>query len=233
MIRTITQQLRTLRPLFLCLHVPAILLLIGLAVLCFKRDIPFYLLTRDLADTAKVHPLIGMISNIGMWFWSGAVVMCLFGWAILRDVPHMRQSRAFFGVFGVLTLLLLMDDLFMLHETLIPRHLEISDRKVLLGYLIAFPIGFWFFRKLVAQTKFVLLIIATFCFGFSILIDETHDYFVPDAIHHILEDGAKFIGILTWFSYFFVTCLESVQPRPSVDSHDGEQQPEVLSTRLR
>jgi hypothetical protein len=213
MTQLLIQQLRALRPVLFCLYGPAAIFLTVLAVLCFSWGIPFSVLTRDIADTAGVHPLTGMVSSIGMWFWSGAVAICAFGWFALKGAPEMRQRRSFFGVFGALTLVLLADDLFMLHETLIPRHLSISDRKVLLMYMVVFPLTFWLHRAAVARTSFVLVALSALCFGFSIFIDETHDYFVPDSIHHLLEDGAKLLGIISWAAYFFVTCLDSVRPR--------------------
>ena len=204
----ISQIKRLLKP-FMVLYLPSGLLLLAMVIVCTQRHIPFSHITCDPAAVAEIHPFTGMISNIGILLWAGAAVICLFCWALLSKNPDKTRFSTFVLYFGIMTLILLLDDLFMLHEQIIPCDLGIPQKFVLLGYLGLALCGIVFFRKTILTTDYLLLLLALGFFGLSIFVD-VFDHEIDALIggwRYLFEDGSKFLGIVTWLGYFGRTCF--------------------------
>src|SRR5688572_9327807 len=100
------------RKALLLLYVPILALLLLVIIAAFSSRIPLSSLTRDMASIAHVHPLIGVVSNVGILLWCATAVICLFGGSLLRQKGMHAEAR-FLLWGGVMTLVLLVDDLFM------------------------------------------------------------------------------------------------------------------------
>lgn len=202
------------------LYVPTAGLLVFVWMLASLKNIPVGTFTRDIAAIAEIHPLTGVLSNIGILMWSWAAAISLFAGLIL-----FRSTKASTGPFllssGCLTLVLLFDDLFMFHEELAKRYLGLNEKVVYFGYVMIVLLYFLFYwRHLFSSRHVVLLITAFICFGGSI----GTDVFLEPRLgawpsYYLLEDGLKFIGIVSWLGYFALTSYSLLAEAFALPSH--------------
>jgi hypothetical protein len=108
---------------------------------------------------------------------------------------------------AVVTSLLAIDDLFMLHETFLTGSLLASAMTPVLYGLVLGTVGI-VFRSILLVTAGALPILALGFLGLSAFIDFVHDehiVWISDAsARHLLEDGTKFLGIVTWLLFALV-----------------------------
>ena len=142
---------------------------------------------------------LGMISNLGILIWMATASVTLFASFHLKPGVAHPQGASFLRWAGILSLMLMCDDLLMLHEQVFPEYLHVSEKLVYAFYLVytaLFFLKFW--RLILSQANYKLLILAFFFFGMSVVIDM--DMF-PGGID--IEDSFKILG-LTTFAYYFV-----------------------------
>lgn len=199
----------------------AALLLASLLALGLVAGIPLADLTRDPQDILAAPWHTGVLSNLGIVLWAAAAGICLFT-AAVRDAPRNDDGRRvtrFLLLAGLITVALLLDDLFQLHRQLLPGQ-PLLSRLLTLG-LAAGLIGFWLLhnRRIIARTENLLLLVALAAFSVSVLIDTTARMLAPDLVaaaglnrgetlYFLVEDGAKFIGILFWLAYLCRACRQ-------------------------
>lgn len=168
-------------------------------------NIPISQLTRDPAFTHKSHPLIGALSNLGILLWTASTTICLFCFLLIRKLNLPTVSQ-FFLYFGVLTFLLMIDDLFMIHDDLLTRYLNLDENYVYAFHFFITLIGiYYFYYFILNHTPYHLIIIPFILFALSILADMTAQYWPSDALQVAVEDGVKFIGTAGWTGYFGIT----------------------------
>ena len=80
----------------LALYLPIIALLFLVAVAATFPHIALSSLTRDMAAIAHVHPLIGVVSNVGVLL-GGSAVICLFSYSLLRQRGLHAEARSCMG----------------------------------------------------------------------------------------------------------------------------------------
>lgn len=175
--------------------------------------------TNALLSDAEHNPLAGFLSNIGILFWCGSATLYLFSFIILKNkkninVNNRNNFALFFFVFGFLTSMLLLDDLFLFHEAIYPNLLNISQEVVYTCYVAAFSWGILRFRKIIIKTNFYLLLLAFLWFSLSIIIDlygfSLIVLYEPLDARVLFEDGFKLLGIVSWFSYCAETCFKEI-----------------------
>jgi len=124
---------------------------------------------------------------------------------VVMPRPHGSESlRRYLFCSGALTALLLFDDLFLLHEVIFPIFFGIPDEVMLAIYSVLMLFYLLWFGRLVRQSDFLLFVMALGMFSLSIGIDLVSD-------DYLWEDGAKFIGIVSWFAYFAHVCAASLK----------------------
>ncbi len=166
-------------------------------------------LTQDQVTVAGVPPYAGLLSNIGVLFWSFSAAICLFCSAVLRKDINNRELPSFLFFSGILTSIFLLDDLFLFHENLYPAYLNMPEKAVYSAYGIMVLLYFIRFRMTILSTDFLLLFIAFGFFGLSIvsgngLVD------LPSS-EYLFREGTKLFGIVTWFAYFTRVGLKKVK----------------------
>jgi len=170
-------------------------------------------LTRDPAAVVKYKVYIGILSNIGILFWTAAAAICFLGAAVIKKIDGQQQLGVFLFYSGCLTLLLGIDDLFLLHEYVIPNTLFIPQKVVVLSYLLAAAAYLIRFHKWILSTDYLLLALA-FCFlGLSLFVDQVFPY---SDFESYVEDSFKFAGIVFWLAYFAhvtISAITGSQPR--------------------
>jgi len=180
--------------------VVGVLLAVLLAVHCLTK-IPFMKFTADPATVFGYNPLFGYISNLGIILWAACVGVCFLSAGILNAHKGEGQSVRFLLAFGGLTVILMLDDLFMFHESLAPNYLNISEKWVILAYGVYTMFCFYHFRRLILNNDFRFLIFAMAALGSSVVVDQISSRFYFPG-EYFVEDGLKFIGIAAWLSYF-------------------------------
>lgn len=177
--------------------------------IAWKTDITVGEFTRDIAAIAEINPFNGVISNLGILLWCAAASICLFSFAVLQNLKSkytaiQKKSKFFLLVSGLITLILMFDDLFLLHEEIFPS-LNISEAAVYCSYMAMILFYILRFRKTIFKSEWSILFLGFVCFGASIIID----YFLGwGSKITLLEDGFKFLGIASWFGYFVRLCFQ-------------------------
>jgi hypothetical protein len=160
---------------------------------------------------------IGCVSNFGVLMWGAAASVCIFGgWLAFKCVNH-REIAWFLLCAGLVSMMLMLDDLFLLHEEVIEDHLFIPQKFVFAAYG---AIVLWLlirFRKTILESDYMLLFLSFVFFSLSVGIDlfvEPEDFTIFGGFpgRHIIEDGFKLLGIASWSVYFVRTCFQKITP---------------------
>lgn len=190
----------TITILVLFLIASAILIL--LIPIADKLNIPYSSFTKDpntIIRVGKGKFYFGFISNLGVILWCSSFVLMT-----MSAIFTYKISKTNFGFYlslTILNLVLLFDDLFMIHERAFPYLTGLSERYLILSYALFLSSVLYIYRSLILRSSFILLILSFFFFGLSLFFDF---YQSEDVLYHYLyEDGFKFIGIIFWAFYHF------------------------------
>ena len=224
----LNNQIRRLLPVIGKLYTPIIILLLLILLVNNKTEIPIATFTKDSAVIAgsnglsslvdfTTNPFVGVVSNIGILFWCICASICLFCNTILQNKQNVELSKfrifgGFFRCFGLITSILLFDDLFLFHETIAPKLFSISQKAIYFAY--AFVVGWAIikYRKTIIKTEWDLLLLAFLFFTISVIMDEFVSWIYPiklseDGLPALIEDGFKLLGIISWCAYFVRVCF--------------------------
>ena len=204
-------QLRKLLPIITATWLPAIFLIIVLGIIGLLTDTSGTSFMRDPAPTMGVSAYIGLVSNIGVLLWSSTAAICIFSYALLRNSLENKDLKLFILFAGLITGYLLLDDFFLFHEQMSDR---IPEAVIFAVYIIVVLCYLVRFRTKILRTEFSLLLLAGILFGLSLAVDVLHDmaiFMYLGNMRVFIEDGFKFLGIVTWFTYFARTCFLSLK----------------------
>jgi hypothetical protein len=156
--------------------------------------------TRDVFSVANIPVYGALLSNVGILLWCASATLCLFTATAVRG-----GARRFYVGFGVLALLLLADDFFMLHEWIVPRLTGLPESAVAAAYVVLMALLLVGARREVAAHEPRLLGLALALFGASVALDVIERPPAP-AWHYLGEEGLKLLGIVTWLVYVVRAC---------------------------
>ena len=180
----------------LALYLPILALLFFVVLGGRTSHVALSSLTRDMAAIAHVHPLIGVVSNVGVLLWCATAVICLFSCSLLRQQGRHAEARFLFWA-GLMTIVLLVDDLFMLHEYIAPVHFHVNEKVVLASYACAAGAYLLSHRRLILSANYQLLAAAMVLFTASMLVDITNG----TGWWNLAEDSFKVLGIASGLGY--------------------------------
>jgi hypothetical protein len=186
--------------------------LLGVAWLASARyDRPFGDFTRDpatvLTETGCADggcSIVGFVTKLGAIAWGASAAVALFAMLVLRFAASHPIRRSPYLSFGLLTLLLVLDESFLIHELGSSAALALNERVIFSGYALSAVAIFWSFRAFLARTSFWLLGLAVGLFGVSLIMD----IFVHG--NDAVEDGAKLLGIAAWAVFLIGTAAVEV-----------------------
>jgi len=197
-LRSLALDIRAVYPFLKAILLISSFCLGGVLGLHWWKGIPLAVLTRDPAAVKGLPFYTGILSNIGIVLWSAATALCLFSaWLVTARRTASPLGR-FLYASGLFTMFLLWDDLLQLHEYVLPR-LGISEHLVYGAYASMALLYLFGFGRIILATEYPLLGLALIFFGLSVTVDV---FYPPSAHQYLWEDGAKFIGIVTWLLYF-------------------------------
>ncbi len=209
--------MKTPKPVVGLLYLATVAILGAVALVATSKQVTVGVLTRDMASTARLHPLTGILSNFGILIWCSAAAVSVFAGVV---VPRQRDHRwnTFLLVSGLFTAVLLLDDLFLFHEDLARHYLGIPKQVVYAAYgaaTVTYLIGF---RRIILETEYALLAGALVFFVLSLMVDFRVFGLNPRTSpwYYLLEDGFKFVGIAHWGVYHIRTARAALlltQPR--------------------
>lgn len=158
---------------------------------------------HDQTPLQRLHQpfYLGLLSNLGALLWCTAAAITLFSSCSVARAQVDATAIGFLRGVGILTLLLLIDDLLMVHETILPQYLHLPDKSLYVvygGYMCWLVLRFRHF--IFARTEYPLFIIAGGCFAVSIAMDID---LIPGKI--ATEDLFKIFGIISYCYYCVLT----------------------------
>jgi hypothetical protein len=165
-------QLVRIRPLLIVSFAVALAAIIGAYSLSLLTGAPLSDLTRDPTSVTHSKFYVGLLSNLGVMLWTAAATACFMGAFILSNDRRFHQSAIFLFSSGALSLILTLDDLFRIHETVLPRYFHISETLVIAGYLLLSLAYLAYFFRQILTTDYLLLILALLFLGLSMAIDK-------------------------------------------------------------
>ena len=174
------------------------------------------LVIRDLAQTCDSALGIGLISNIGYLLWIAPASIALFtAYGTPTNSQHKLKELLLCG--GWFSFILCIDDMFLLHD----RYIGQTFLYVVYA-IFAFLIVFRFRDQLIKNGGEIFILAATLL-AFSILTDK----FQRDIVDilpvkyettQIFEEGVKFLGISSWFYFWWTTSSKFIR---KAASHEG------------
>jgi hypothetical protein len=187
------------------------------------NDISFGYFSRDAIQTlwhepnAEVEFYIGFLSNFGIIFWCFTVAILFISSKIAKDLARPRALYLFLFFSGLLTLFMLVDDLFLLHDVIIPYYLEISEKFFYLFYGSSVLALLYFFREVILKTDYLLFLLAFAFMASSVITDILLTLGINISDIYLFEDGFKFMGIISWFVYFTRTSYIYIRPEKKIN----------------
>jgi hypothetical protein len=176
-----------------------ILILSMATVLCFAyviigwrgSSISMYL--RDPAAVFEFTPLAGMISHFGVFSMIGCGSILLFA-------SHRagKDGPLLFWI-GIFSLMIALDDFFMIHEDIAPRTLGIDESYVISLYGLFALAVFIGFRNALIGSAHSGLYAALALLGASVLVDAVFAFSEGQVV---FEDSLKFVGLIVWSAYW-------------------------------
>jgi hypothetical protein len=183
---------------------PILILLALTKLFSATADVPLRRLMLDPTEVMHEPFYIGILANFGILLWTAAAAICLFMAVFLTDLVG-KTWRDFFLMSGLLTLLLLLDDLLRIHDEILPVYLGIKGDFIGIAYMGLVFLYLLRFRGLVFQHPYGFLVMALGFFAISAAADVAttilKDLFPTDD-RLLLEDGTKLLGIASWLAHF-------------------------------
>jgi hypothetical protein len=174
---------------------PGILFLAIMVLAAKKTGVYFETLSRD--------PIQILNASAAILFFSSKI-------SSLQKRPEKETFFLFFS--GLLTLLMLIDDLFLMHDVIFPDYVKINEMVFYFFYGLSVIAIFLYYFKIILNTDYVLLIMSFLLLGLSAGTDEILTFGIKVIHPYIFEDGLKFLGIIAWFAYFSRTSYKFIKP---------------------
>ena len=158
---------------------------------------------RDFAQIVDYSSFLGFLSSVGTWLWVSSAAIAFFGFFIASSPREYRQKELLI-LLGLFSLLLAIDDFFMIHDWYI-------DQNICYGIyaLLAIALLARHYKTIVRVNGFGFVFAGTLL-ALSIFTDLIQDHlpFEYKKIQ-IVEEGFKFAGASTWL--YFIALVAAYQ----------------------
>ncbi|NNC79782.1 MAG: hypothetical protein HKN94_06465 [Acidimicrobiales bacterium] len=181
----------------------------GLGALTIAAILATYSLddTQLLLDPTSVAGLpwyTGLVSNLGVLAWTLGTVAAA-GAAHVAHLAGRDAAASFLRQGALLAALLTLDDLFRLHSSALPKLFGVPKLVVLAVYALLGVAWVVVHHREILRTRWVVLVGAVAPIGLSVLFDLLG---TGSGNWIVIEDTAKFLGVLAWASYFVLTARD-------------------------
>jgi len=181
---------------------------LALGIAGMQSRVPLSELLLDPNAVLGVPWYSGLLSNIGILAWTVAAAAAIGGAWVAKQTNRPSAAR-FLGVAGAVASILLLDDLLLLHSSVLPKLIGVPKSTATI--IVVLPAVAWFaiFIGEILRTRWIILAAALTSFFISIAADQILS---PEGSTGLLfEDGAKFLGVLAWSLYFVLTTHDIVR----------------------
>lgn len=170
-------------------------------------DSPIWKLAKDPAQIIDFPPYIGLLSNWGALLWMSTGVICLFASLVMKNHKTAFRTYRFLFASGVLSFLLAIDDIFLLHDEVLPRLLDMPEFFFYFIYVLALGTYILFFWRDISKYDYLLFIIAFVLFGLS------RGFFLPRFLRGFMtsNDMLKYFGIVFWLAFFYRASMQEIK----------------------
>jgi hypothetical protein len=201
-----TVQGKRLARFMAALYLPFLCFLWVLGFVSARTGIPLTSFMREPQAVVGGPFYIGIASMLGGFLWSAAAAVCLFRWDTSRGMTDQIRAR-FLLFWGLVSILLLLDDAFQMHEEVFPRWFGLGQKVSYAGYGTLLLAGIVIFKDVFLKTEYFLFLFALAFFALSISVDLVQELVEPvlGEWRILLEDGFKLLGIVSWLAYFWRT----------------------------
>jgi hypothetical protein len=213
-VRARAQGLLRLAPLFV-LPGFAIVVFALIAWANIVHGISIEALTRDMATLARLPPFVSIASSLGAFVMCATAACCLFAFFVARAGRGGEAPWHLLAV-GLFSLYLMTDDFYEFHDRVFPDTLGVPQPLIyalIAGAAGAITLRWW--RRFLAFRPWLL--------GAALVFLSTSvalDLFDKPLFERLgewqffWEDGAKFLGICLWATYFIALSQQAVlRPR--------------------
>jgi hypothetical protein len=186
--------------------------LLLLAAVWLQTRVPVAVLMKDplaVAHATKTccHFYYGLVSNLGIMVWTAGAAISLFAALLLFCAARPKAEMWFFAAAAAFTGWLTLDDLFMIHEDVLPQ-LGVPEAITYVLYAGAAAGYFLLSWRAILASRPALMASALVLLGTSVAIDVLVQS--ETAVRVFLEDGAKLLGILAWTSFHLTAALQII-----------------------
>lgn len=184
-------------------------------------NVDIWSMTRDPASIANIHPMLGILSNLGVLLWCATGAICFFTSITFHKVLEKKKFK-FLLFSGLFSTYLLCDDLFQIHEFIALVNQDgivyIVERLYFVVLGIIALLFLFVFLKIILTTQFYVLLLALLFFSCSVIFDNILTDWVLEKYlgiglngwFYLLEDGFKWLGIVCWSGYFIYTSYQFI-----------------------
>lgn len=192
----------------------------ALALMAMQETVPVELLTRDVNSIAHLPFYAGLFSMVGLLLWAASVTVSFFSVVLGRSRMD-AESLGFLKGAGYLSLLLLVDDLAMVHERLAPKYLGLPEVALYAAYaLFAVYLVIRYYRSIRASDYLPFLLAGVFLAS-SVILDVLPSLpLVWRFQTHLVEDGCKLLGIISWLVFLARFGIARLQAVPKPHQHE-------------
>lgn len=205
---------RTRSPLVIGLVTVAVLAVLGgFVALSALTGEPYSYFSKEPAEILDVPRYIGWAAHVTVLVaFFGAASAVFAGLLVRRRRGPCAESGFLLGIGGFTTLIVL-DDLLQLHDWIIPRALPgVGERVVYFCYGVVLVAVLWRWGRKLVLDDVALALLAGGWLGGSLAMDQLADPEWP--YYHLVEDGAKLMGLALWTVYLVRTGLTLVAAPP-------------------
>lgn len=152
---------------------------------------------RDSAQLSGESSFMGFLSNIGIWLWVSSAAICFFVVASKKSVLE-KSHKELLILSGVLSLILAIDDFFMIHDRYVNEYICYVIYAICAGALLLRQ-----FKMILKIEPLAFLLMGAFLMS-SILTDVGQSRIPLDySVIQLFEEGFKFIGASVWLYFNF------------------------------
>lgn len=197
-IQNLLNQIFESKKALACIYIAVIpgLLFFSLSLLGLKSaGFKVMEILRDPAQQSGASSFLGFLSTIGIWLWIGSTTISFF-FVLTHNFSGRKNLKELLFLTGMLSILLAVDDFFMIHDRYVPEKICYLFYAIVLGSLLIRH-----FKLIIAIEGFSFFLAGTFL-ALSIFTDLIQEN-ITLYYHYsqIIEEACKFIGASTWL-YF-------------------------------
>lgn len=171
---------------------------------------PVGTLTRDITAIVKVPPYYGLLSQLGIVAWTSTCAICLLAFLVLYRKGRQQVAGCMLSA-GILTGLVLLDDAFLVHETVAP-YFGVPERAVVLVLVACGLVHVVTWRRMLLTTQNGMLVWAILALALSIGVDLLDGQItqIVGEWEYLIEDGLKWLGAVFWLGFHLKFAVDAL-----------------------